>query len=76
MQIVRRTIESMGLDYQVIFPTAMLHLGMNPMDEIEVELARAYCRWLDELILPEDPRIIGVDLSAVQFAARMRKDRA
>lgn len=60
VQIVRRTIESMGLDYQVIFPTAMLHLGMNPMEEIEVELARAYCRWLTELILPEDPRIIGL----------------
>ena len=50
----------MGLDYQVIFPTAMLHLGMNPMEEIEVELARAYCRWLTELILPEDPRIIAL----------------
>ncbi len=60
VQVVRRTIESMGLDYQVIFPTAMLHLGMNPMEEIEVELARAYCRWLTELILPEDPRIIGL----------------
>jgi predicted TIM-barrel fold metal-dependent hydrolase len=60
VQVVRRTIESMGLDYQMIFPTAMLHLGMNPMEEIEVELARAYCRWLTEFILPEDPRIIGL----------------
>jgi predicted TIM-barrel fold metal-dependent hydrolase len=60
VQVVRRTIEAMGLDYQVIFPTAMLHLGMNPMEEIEIELARAYCRWLTELILPEDPRIIGL----------------
>jgi hypothetical protein len=60
VQIVRRTIEAMGLDYQVIFPTAMLHLGMNPMEEIEVELARAYCRWLTEIILPEDPRIIAL----------------
>ena len=60
VQIVRRTIESMGLDYQVIFPTAMLHLGMNPMEEIEVELARAYARWLTERILPEDKRIIAL----------------
>ena len=60
VQIVRRTIDSMGLDYQVIFPTAMLHLGMNPMEEIEVELAKAYCRWLTERILPEDKRIIGL----------------
>ncbi len=60
VQVVRRTIESMGLDYQVIFPTAMLHLGMNPMEEIEVELARAYSRWLTEVVLPEDPRIIAL----------------
>ena len=60
VQIVRRTIDSMGLDYQVIFPTAMLHLGMNPMEEIEVELARAYSRWLTERILPEDKRIIAL----------------
>src|SRR5262245_6500824 len=60
VQIVRRTIETMGLDYQVIFPTAMLHLGMNPMEDIEVELARAYARWLTERILPEDPRIIAL----------------
>ncbi len=60
VQIVRRTIETMGLDYQVIFPTAMLHLGMNPMEDIEVELARAYARWLIERILPEDPRIVAL----------------
>jgi uncharacterized protein len=60
VQIVRRTVEAMGLDYQVIFPTSMLHLGMNPMEEIEVELARAYCRWLTERILPEDKRIIAL----------------
>jgi hypothetical protein len=60
VQIVRRSVDSMGLDYQVIFPTAMLHLGMNPMEDIEFELARAYCRWLTELILPQDKRIIGL----------------
>ena len=37
VQIMLRSMDSMGLDYQVIFPTAMLHLGMNPMEEIEVE---------------------------------------
>ncbi len=60
VQVVRRTIDTMGLDYQVIFPTAMLHLGMNPVDEIEIGLARAYCRWLTEKILPEDERIVGL----------------
>ena len=60
VQIVRRTIDTMGLDYQVIFPTSMLHLGMNPMEDIEIYLSRAYCRWLTEKILPQDKRILGL----------------
>ncbi len=59
-QIVRRSMDAMGIDYQVIFPTAMLFLGMNPMDDIEVHLARAYNRWLTEKILPEDKRMLGL----------------
>ena len=60
VQIVRRSIDAMGIDYQVIFPTAMLFLGMNPMDDIEIHFARAYNRWLTECILPEDKRILGL----------------
>ena len=60
VQIVRRTMDAMGVDYQVIFPTAMLHLGMNPMEDIELHLARAYARWLTQEILPQDKRIIGL----------------
>ncbi len=60
VQIVRRTMDAMGCDYQVIFPTSMLHLGMNPMEDIEIYLARAYCRWLSEVIMPQDKRIIGL----------------
>ncbi|MGE3644027.1 MAG: amidohydrolase family protein [Beijerinckiaceae bacterium] len=59
-QIMRRSIDAMGCDYQVIFPTAMLHLGMNPMEDIEIYMARAYCRWLTEMVLPEDKRFIGL----------------
>lgn len=59
-QIMLRSMDAMGVDYQVIFPTAMLHLGMNPMEDIEVNMARAYCRWLKEKVLPESPRLIGL----------------
>ncbi len=59
-QIVQRCIDTLGVDYQIIFPTNMLHLGMNPMEGVEVYLARAYCRWLTERVLPEDPRILGL----------------
>lgn len=60
VEIMKRSIDTMGVDYQVIFPTSMLHLGMNPMEDIEIYLARAYCRWLTELVLPQDKRLIGL----------------
>lgn len=60
VQIVRRTMDALGVDYQVIFPTAMLHLGMNPMEDIEIHLARAYSKWLSDIIIPQDERIIGL----------------
>ncbi len=60
VQIVRRSIDAMGIDYQVIFPTMMLSLGMNAAEDHEIHLARAYSRWLAEVVLPEDERIIGL----------------
>ena len=50
----------MGLDYQIVFPTPMLTLGMHPQDDIEVALAGAYNKWLSERILPEDERLKGL----------------
>ena len=60
VQIVRRSMDAMSIDYQVIFPTAMLFLGMNPMDDIEIHLSRAYNRWLTERVLPEEKRLLGL----------------
>jgi len=59
-ELMRRAMDSMGLDYQVVFPTPMLVLGMHPQDDIEVAVGRAYDRWLVERILPEDERIKGL----------------
>lgn len=56
----KRGMDSMGLDYQVVFPSAMLLLGMHPQPEIEVELAKAFNRWLTEVILPVDSRLKGM----------------
>ncbi len=58
--ISRKAMDSMGLDYQVMFPNGLLFLGMHPVPEMEVELATAYNRWLVETILPVDPRIKGM----------------
>jgi hypothetical protein len=53
----RKAMESMGLDYQVFFPNALLFLGHHPVREMEVELATAYNRWIVESLLPHEPRM-------------------
>lgn len=55
--LARKAIDSLGLDYQVFFPSALLFLGMHPVREMEVELATAYNRWIVEHILPHEPRM-------------------
>jgi predicted TIM-barrel fold metal-dependent hydrolase len=59
-ELARRAMDAMGIDYQVVFPTPMLVLGMHPQDDIEAAVGRAYNRWLIERILPEDERIKGL----------------
>ncbi len=57
VQLIRRAMNMMGIDYTIIFPTPMLNLGMHPQVEMEVAVARAYARWITEEILPADPTI-------------------
>jgi predicted TIM-barrel fold metal-dependent hydrolase len=53
-------MDALGLDYQVVFPTPMLTLGMHPQDDVEAALGQAYNKWLVERILPEDDRLKGM----------------
>jgi len=55
--LVQRAMDSMGIDYMVVFPTPMLVLGMHPQIEMEVVIGNAFNKWLTEEILPQDPRI-------------------
>jgi predicted TIM-barrel fold metal-dependent hydrolase len=55
--MVRREMEAIGIDYQVVFPTPMLQLGMHPDPQVEVAVSWAYSRWFTEQILPHDPKI-------------------
>jgi uncharacterized protein len=55
--IVRRAMEMMGIDFQVLFPTPMLTLGLHPQVEVEVAVARAYARWITERVLAAEPSI-------------------
>ena len=52
--IAKRSMEAMGIDYQVIFPTPMLQLGLHPNPDMEVALAFAYNRWLTQEVLTGD----------------------
>jgi predicted TIM-barrel fold metal-dependent hydrolase len=60
VELARRAMDALQVDYQIVFPTAMLTLGMHPVDEIEAALSKAYNRWMCERILPEDPRVKGL----------------
>ena len=60
VELARRGMDALGLDYQIVFPTPMLTLGMHPQDDIEAALGGAYNRWLVERILPEDDRLKGL----------------
>lgn len=53
----QRAMDSMGIDYMVVFPTPMLTLGMHPQTDVEAALARAFNRWMTDEILPAEPRI-------------------
>lgn len=58
--LVRRSMEAMGIDYQVLFPGNMLQLGTHPQPYVEAHLALAYNRWLCERILPADDRMCSL----------------
>ncbi|HST74813.1 MAG TPA: amidohydrolase family protein, partial [Acetobacteraceae bacterium] len=59
-QLMRRSMDAMGLDYQVVFPSAMLLLGLHTMDDVEVNLAQAFNRWIIESVLPSEDRLLGM----------------
>jgi len=56
-QLTLRSMDAMGVDYACLFPTPMLTLALHPQTEVEVQVSRAYNRWLTERILAQEPRI-------------------
>ena len=55
--LVRRSMEAMGVDYQILFPGNLLSLGTHPQPRVEAQLSLAYNRWVCERILPADDRV-------------------
>ncbi len=71
--LTRRAMDSLGIDYMVVFPTPMLLLGMHPQPEMEVWLGNAYNRWLIDRILPPTTASRSLDLPAVQYPAEAER---
>jgi predicted TIM-barrel fold metal-dependent hydrolase len=75
--LTRRAMESLAIDYMVVFPTPMLFLGMHPQPEMEVWLSRAYNSWMIDRLLSADDRIkslIYVPFNTPEEAERTVKD--
>ena len=55
--LIRRAMGTLGVDYQITFPTPMLALGQHPEADVEAAVAEGYNEWLTEKILSADDRI-------------------
>lgn len=55
-----RWMDALSVDYACIFPTPMLLLSLHPQAEMEVAMAGAYNRWLTEVLLPSEPRLVSM----------------
>jgi uncharacterized protein len=55
--LIQRAMRMIGINYQVVFPSSMLLLGLHPQPEIEVAVARAYGRWMSERVIGSDESI-------------------
>jgi predicted TIM-barrel fold metal-dependent hydrolase len=53
IQLGRRWMDALSVDYACLFPTQMLHVGLTTQPEIENNLCWAYNRWVTEKVLPE-----------------------
>ncbi len=52
-----RSMDAIGINVQVTFPTTLLGLGMSPRPEAEAHIAYAYNRWMIERFCSQSPRL-------------------
>jgi predicted TIM-barrel fold metal-dependent hydrolase len=53
-----RSMDAMGIDYTILFPTPMLNLGIHPDQDVQNDLAWAFNRWLTEDVISCDDRLL------------------
>ncbi len=77
--LVRRAMDSMGIDLQVVFPQPMLEIGLHPSPSAAVQLMMAYNRWFTSTILSAEPRIktmLGLPIEDPDAALRTIREYA
>jgi len=57
LTLIRRAMDSMGIQMQVVFPQPMLEMGLHPEPDIVTAMTFAYNRWFTRTILPREKRI-------------------
>ena len=57
LTLLRRCMDSMSIDIQVVFPQPMLEMGLHPNQDIGCQLTIAYNRWFTSRILPYEKRL-------------------
>jgi predicted TIM-barrel fold metal-dependent hydrolase len=55
--VVKRAMDAIGSDYAILFPTALLNMGILPEIDVQVAISRAYARWITQRVLPDEPRL-------------------
>jgi uncharacterized protein len=55
-----RSMDALGIDYTILFPTPMLNLGVHPDQDVQNELVWAFNRWLVEDVIPCDDRLLAM----------------
>ncbi|MHA6801052.1 amidohydrolase family protein [Bounagaea algeriensis] len=77
--LVRRAMDSMSIDLQVVFPQPMLEVGLHPSPSTATQLMMAYNRWFTETILPADGRIktmLGLPFESPEASLRTIREYA
>lgn len=57
LTLVRRVMDALSLDVQIVFPQPMLEIGLHPSKTMQTELIKAYNSWFVERVLHHEPRI-------------------
>ena len=57
LTLVRRAMDSMGIQMQIVFPQPMLEMGLHPDPDIVTAMTFAYNRWFTKTILPHERRV-------------------